>query len=45
MAEIVSHYFPKLVEIHNYVASTSASTKLANWTTLNSRPYPTQKRC
>lgn len=36
MAEIVSHYFPKLVELHNYIASTSAATKLANWNTLNS---------
>lgn len=36
MAEIVSHYFPKLVELHNYIASTSAQTKLANWSTLNS---------
>ncbi len=36
LAEIVSHYFPKLVELHNYIASTSAATKLANWNTLNS---------
>ena len=36
MAEIISHYFPKLVEIHNYIASTSAATKLSNWSTLNS---------
>jgi hypothetical protein len=36
MAEIISHYFPKLVEIHNYVATTSAATKLSNWNTLNS---------
>lgn len=38
LAEIISHYFPKLVETHNYVATTSASTKLANWNTLNSKP-------
>lgn len=37
MAEIVGHYFPKLVELHNYIASTSAATKLSNWNTLNSR--------
>lgn len=36
MAEIISHYFPKLVEQHNYIASTSAATKLSNWNTLNS---------
>ena len=37
MAEIINHYFPKLVEVHNYVASTSAATKLSNWNTLNSK--------
>ena len=37
MAEIINHYFPKLVELHNYVATTSAATKLSNWTTLNSK--------
>jgi hypothetical protein len=36
IAEIISHYFPKLVEMHNYITSTSATTKLANWNTLNS---------
>jgi hypothetical protein len=36
MAEVISHYFPKLVEIHNYITSSSANTKLANWNTLNS---------
>ena len=39
MAEIVAHYFPKLVEIHNYTPSTSAATKLSNWTTLNSTVF------
>lgn len=36
MAEIVGHYFPKLVELHNYIPSTAAATKLSNWNTLNS---------
>ena len=36
MAEVISHYFPKLVELHNYISSSSANTKLANWNTLNS---------
>lgn len=36
LAEIISHYFPKLVELHNYVATTSAAAKLSNWNTLNS---------
>ena len=33
---MISHYFPKLVELHNYISSSSANTKLANWNTLNS---------
>ena len=45
MAEIVSHYFPKLVELHNYIPSTAAATKLANWNTLNSKAFLMQKRC
>lgn len=45
MAEIVGHYFPKLVELHNYVASTSAATKLSNWQTLNSTLGPIQRKC
>jgi hypothetical protein len=36
LAELVAHYFPKLVELHNYTSTTSATTKLANWNTLNS---------
>jgi hypothetical protein len=44
LAEIVSHYFPKLVELHNYISTTSATTKLANWNTLNSTPATTQKK-
>ena len=36
IAEIVAHYFPKYVETHNYIASSSANQKLANWNTLNS---------
>jgi hypothetical protein len=35
MAELLAHYFPKYVELHNYIASSSASQKLANWNTLN----------
>lgn len=37
-AEIISHYFPKYVELHNYISSSSASQKLANWNTLNRIP-------
>ncbi|XP_069488359.1 sperm flagellar protein 1 [Ambystoma mexicanum] len=34
-AEIVKYYFPKLVEMHNYVPANSVQQKLSNWTILN----------
>ncbi|OCT99085.1 sperm flagellar protein 1-like [Xenopus laevis] len=34
-AELVKFYFPKLVEMHNYVPANSISQKLSNWTILN----------
>jgi len=33
-AEIVSSYFPRLVEVHNYPASNSYAQKVYNWETL-----------
>ena len=36
VAEIVYHFIPKLVEIHNYSAANSSQKKLYNWDTLNS---------
>ena len=30
-AEIVAHYFPRLIEIHNYPPANSYSTKMYNW--------------
>ena len=35
LAEIVHHYFPKLVELHNYSNASSVRQKLYNWSTLN----------
>lgn len=35
VAEIVNHYFPKLIEIHNYSLAHSVQQKLYNWNTLN----------
>ena len=35
MAEIVKHFFPKLVQLHNYSTASSHSQKLYNWNTLN----------
>lgn len=34
-AEVVKHFFPKLVELHNYTPANSAQQKLCNWSTLN----------
>ncbi|XP_053556312.1 sperm flagellar protein 1 [Bombina bombina] len=37
VAELVKFYFPKLVEMHNYVPANSSQQKLSNWTTLNKK--------
>lgn len=36
-AELVHHYFPKLVELHNYSAANSTQQKMYNWKTLNQK--------
>ncbi len=35
MAEVVAHFHPKLVEMHNYSAAHSIRQKVYNWQTLN----------
>jgi len=35
LAEIVKHYLPKLVDMHNYSQAHSVSQKTYNWNTLN----------
>ena len=37
VAEIVAHFLPKMVEIHNYSSASSQAQKLTNWDTLNSK--------
>lgn len=37
MAEIVKHYFPRLIELHNYSSASSTGQKLYNWNTLNQK--------
>ncbi|XP_043992024.1 sperm flagellar protein 1-like [Gambusia affinis] len=39
VAEIVQHYFPKIVDIHNYVTSCNTQQKLGNWNLLNKRVF------
>ena len=34
-AELVHHFFPRLVELHNYPPANSTTQKLTNWKTLN----------
>lgn len=34
-AEVVAHFLPKVVELHNYPAANSMQQKLYNWDTLN----------
>ncbi|XP_015858521.2 sperm flagellar protein 1 isoform X1 [Peromyscus maniculatus bairdii] len=35
VAELIKFYFPKMVEMHNYVPANSLQQKLSNWGTLN----------
>ncbi|KAG5266228.1 hypothetical protein AALO_G00228600 [Alosa alosa] len=39
-AEVVKHFFPKLVELHNYTPANSTQQKLSNWSTLNRKVFP-----
>mmetsp|Transcript_22550 Transcript_22550/g.29516 ORF Transcript_22550/g.29516 Transcript_22550/m.29516 type:complete len:227 (+) Transcript_22550:65-745(+) len=36
-AEVIAHFIPRLVEIHNYSSANSSHQKLYNWNTLNGR--------
>ncbi|XP_026107525.1 sperm flagellar protein 1 isoform X1 [Carassius auratus] len=38
-AEVVKHFFPKLVDLHNYTAAHSTQQKLSNWSTLNRKVF------
>ena len=39
MAEVISHFYPKQVELHNYAASSNLQQKQLNWQTLNRRVF------
>jgi len=39
LAEILHHYYPKLVEIHNYSGANSVRQKMYNWATLNNKVF------
>ncbi|KAK7930792.1 hypothetical protein WMY93_007187 [Mugilogobius chulae] len=38
-AEVVKYYFPKLVDLHNYVPANSKPQKLSNWNLLNRKVF------
>ncbi|XP_056147467.1 sperm flagellar protein 1 [Lampris incognitus] len=38
-AEVIKHFFPKLVELHNYSPASSAQQKLSNWSILNRKVF------
>ncbi|XP_029788676.1 uncharacterized protein LOC115286030 isoform X2 [Suricata suricatta] len=40
LAEIVKHFYPRLVDLHNYVPTCNTDRKLSNWSTLNSVCVP-----
>eukprot|EP00960_Hanusia_phi_P058690 763953-Hanusia_phi.AAC.5 len=37
MAELLNHFYPRIVELHNYSAANSFTQKTYNWQTLNKR--------
>ena len=37
LAEVIHHYNPKMVELHNYPPANAIQTKIKNWNTLNSK--------
>ena len=39
LAEVVKHYFPRLVELHNYPAAHSVQQRVVNWKTLNTKVF------
>lgn len=38
-AEVAYHFFPKLVQLHNYSAANSFAQKMYNWNTLNAKVF------
>lgn len=39
MAELLKRYYPKHVDVHNYVAGNSIAKKIDNWYTLNRKVF------
>ena len=39
ISEVVHHFFPKLIELHNYSTTNSVSQKAYNWRTINQKVF------
>jgi hypothetical protein len=39
MSELIAHFFPQLVELHNYSKSNASTQKQYNWATLNQKVF------
>ncbi|KAG8434945.1 hypothetical protein GDO86_013056 [Hymenochirus boettgeri] len=39
VAEVVKHFLPKIVDMHNYIPANSAQQKLSNWGILNRKVF------
>lgn len=37
MAEIIGNFIPRIIEVHNYVSTSSVVQKEYNWATLNGK--------
>ena len=44
LAEVIAHYQPRLVQLHNYSSANSLSQKAYNWKTINSKVLRTSAR-
>ena len=39
VAEIVQHFCPKIIDLHNFSPANATQQKVYNWNTLNQRPF------
>ena len=37
VAEVIAHFYPRLIELHNYSSANAMTQKMYNWQTLNQR--------
>ncbi|GLI60970.1 hypothetical protein VaNZ11_003224 [Volvox africanus] len=39
MAEVIHHFYPKIVELHNYSSANGLQQKMYNWNTMNAKVF------